>query len=517
LHVSSFDETSLHWEDYDQMVNGRSSKLIEAGMVTQVTDSRDSETSIQNQFVSTQPRAQAQSTTRLHGALLWTLIATSFAFVVVQLDVTIVNVALPQISASLHSGVTGLQWVVDAYTLSFAVLLIAAGVLGDRFGSRRAYLCGFFVFTAASLACGLAGNILVLIVARAAQGVGAALLVPSSLALLNHSAEDDAKLRARMVGLWTAAGGISIAAGPIVGGLLLGPLGWRSIFLVNLPVGILVAYLTLRYIPRDSQSHGGRSFDLPGQLLAMLTLTGLTGAVIEMRPLGWAHPVVVGGFVVAMACGLAFVFVEGQSAAPMLPLRFFTTPNFSPAVGFGVIVNLTYYGVIFVLSLYLQQARGYSALQAGLAYLPLTSTFIISNLISGWLIGRAGSRLPMTLGALIAATGYALLLALGPRTPFLIMMPAFMLIPGGMGLGVPAMTTAILSSVERSWSGTASAVLNTARQAGAAIGVAAFGAMVGGAKAEIIPGLHTAAVISSSLLVLAALLAYLGIKKRHAH
>jgi DHA2 family methylenomycin A resistance protein-like MFS transporter len=363
----------------------------------------------------------------------------------------------------------------------------------------------------------MAPNILTLIIARAAQGMGAALLVPSSLALLNHSAGADSKIRARMVGLWTAAGGVSIAAGPIVGGLLLGPWGWRSIFLVNLPVGVLGAFLTLRYIPRDGKTHSGHSLDLPGQLLAMLTLTGLTGAVIELRPLGFTHPVVLGGFVLAFISGVAFVFVEARSAAPMLPLRFFTTPNFSPAVGFGIIVNLTYYGVIFVLSLYLQQARGYTALQAGLAYLPLTSTFNITNQISGWMVGRTGSRAPMTLGAFIAATGYALLLALGPRTPFLIMMPAFMLIPAGMGLGVPAMTTAILSSVERTRSGTASAVLNTARQAGAAIGVAAFGAMVGGSKAEIIHGMHASAAISSSLLVLAALLAYFGIHKRQIH
>ena len=488
--------------------------------MTQLTESR--ELAGNNQKVSTQTEAPAQRATPLRGALLWTLIATSFAFVVVQLDVTIVNVALPQIGASLRSGVTGLQWVVDAYTLSFAVLLIAAGVLGDRFGSRRAYLAGFFVFTAASLVCGLASNILVLIIARAVQGMGAALLVPSSLALLNHCANGDPKLRARMVGLWTAAGGISIAAGPIVGGLLLGPFGWRSIFLVNLPVGVLGAYLTFRYVPRDKPSSSARSLDIPGQLLAMLTLSGLTGAVIEARPLGGNHPLVIGGFAVAILCGAAFVFVEGRSAAPMLPLRFFTLPNFSPAIGFGIIVNLTYYGVIFVLSLYLQQARGYSALQAGLAYLPLTGTFIISNVISGWLIGRAGSRLPMTLGALIAATGYILLLMLGPHTPYFIMMPAFMLIPGGMGLGVPAMTTTILSSVERNWAGTASAVLNTARQAGAAIGVAAFGAMVGsstagGSTAEMISGLHTSAAISSFFLVMAALLAYLGIRKKHAN
>jgi MFS transporter, DHA2 family, methylenomycin A resistance protein len=488
-------------------------------MVTRVselknTETKNATTTHEAKNNGEQPRSSA---TPLRGAILWTLIATSFAFVVVQLDVTIVNVALPEIGASLHSGVTGLQWVVDAYTLSFAVLLIAAGVLGDRYGSRRAYLGGFLVFTAASAACGVAPNILTLIIARAAQGMGAALLVPSSLALLNHCAGADARLRARMVGLWTAAGGISIAAGPIVGGLMLKPLGWRSIFLVNLPVGLLGAFLTLRYIPRDNQVSTKRSLDLPGQILAMLALTGLTGAVIEMRPLGWTHPLVLSGFILAVVSAIAFVLVEARSASPMLPLKFFVTPNFSPAVAFGIIVNFTYYGVIFVLSLYLQQAHGYSALHAGLAYLPLTSTFIISNLISGWMMGRAGLRLPMMCGALIAATGYALLCTLGPATPFLIMMPAFMLIPGGMGLGVPAMTTAILSSVDRAWSGTVSAVLNTARQAGAAIGVAAFGAMVGGSKMEIIPGLHTAAIISSAMLVLAALLAFFGIHKRQIH
>ena len=492
--------------------------------MTQLTGSRD--LAGNNQKVSTQTEAPAQRATPLRGAILWTLIATSFAFVVVQLDVTIVNVALPQIAASLHSGVSGLQWVVDAYTLSFAVLLIAAGVLGDRFGSRRAYLAGFFVFTAASLVCGLAGNILVLIIARAAQGMGAALLVPSSLALLNHCANGDPKLRARMVGLWTAAGGISIAAGPIVGGLLLGPFGWRSIFLVNLPVGVLGAYLTLRYVPRDEQSGSGRSLDIPGQLLAMLTLTGLTGAVIEARPLGFTHPLVIGGFAVAILCGAGFVFVEGRSAAPMLPLRFFTLPNFSPAIGFGIIVNLTYYGVIFVLSLYLQQARGYSALQAGLAYLPLTGTFIISNVISGWLIGRAGSRLPMTLGALIAATGYILLLTLGPHTPYFIMMPAFMLIPGGMGLGVPAMTTTILIQCGTQLGGNCFRRFEYGPSGGCCYRrgclwghggwIQAGQFKAGGSTAEMISGLHTAAAISSFLLVMAAVLAYLGIRKKHA-
>jgi MFS transporter, DHA2 family, methylenomycin A resistance protein len=456
-------------------------------------------------------REQApESAARLSGRLLWVLIATSFAFVIVQLDVTIVNVALPQIQSRLHSTVSGLQWVVDAYTLAFAVLLISAGVLGDRFGSRRAYLAGFLVFTAASALCGLAPNILVLIAARTVQGIGAALLVPSSLALLNNAAED-AKMRARMVGLWTAAGGVAIAAGPIVAGLLLARLSWRSIFLVNVPIGALGAWLSLRYIPADQVRQEARSLDLPGQLLAIITLTALTGGVIELRQLGLTHPLIIGAFAMAIAGAVVFVMAENKSRSPMLPLYFFTLPNFSPAVIFGIVVNLTYYGVIFVLSLYLQRAHGYSALKTGLAYLPLTGTFIVSNVLSGWLVGRSGPRMPMALGGLIGAGGYALLCVLDNSSPFWLMLPAFALIPIGVGLGVPAMTTAILSSVERERSGTASGVLNTARQSGAAIGVAAFGALVGGGKGQIVHGLYVAAVTSAVLLVAAAGLSFMSI------
>jgi DHA2 family methylenomycin A resistance protein-like MFS transporter len=201
----------------------------------------------------------------------------------------------------------------------------------------------------------------------------------------------------------------------------------------------------------------------------------------------------------------------------MLPLQFFRLPGFSAAVVFGIIVNLTYYGVIFVLSLYLQQARGYSALRTGLAFLPLTATFIVSNVITGWLTARVGSRFPMILGALIGMVGYALLLRLGETTSLLSMMASFVLIPGGMGLAVPAMTTSILSSVPRERSGTASAVLNTARQTGGAIGVAVFGALLGHSRDKIIPGLHTSALISTGLLLTAAILAWAGMSKKSSH
>ena len=444
-------------------------------------------------------------------ALAWTVAATSFSFVVVQMDVTIVNVALPRIGTELHAGVEALQWIVDAYTLVFAVLLLSAGVLGDRFGSRRAYQLGFLVFAAASAVCGLAPDAYSLVAARAAQGIGAALLVPNSLALLNHATAHSPALRARAVGLWTAAGAISIAAGPVIGSLLLASLGWRSIFLVNLPLCAIGLWLTARHVPAAPAGTAKRGLDPLGQALAIVALTGLTTAVIEYRGHGLTYPFVWGGFGAALLASAAFIYNEARAAAPMLPLEFFRRPNFSPAVVFGVLMNFTYYGTLFALTLYLQQAHGYSALQAGLAYLPLTGGFFFSNLLAGPVVARLGSRPPMIIGACIGAAGYLLLLPLDAHSPWWAMLPAFLLIPTGMGLAVPAMTTAILASVERHWSGTASAVLNAARQAGGAIGVGIFGALVSGGEGQIVSGLGQVALASGILLLLAAVLAWTGI------
>ncbi len=442
----------------------------------------------------------------LSGSLRWILLATCFGFVMVQLDVTIVNVALPRIGADLGTGTAGLQWVVDSYTLAFAVLLLSAGALGDRLGSRRAYLAGFIVFTAASLACGLAPTGANLIWGRAIQGAGAALLVPSSLALLNHAFAHNPPLRARAIGLWTAASAVAIASGPIVGALLLRSLGWRSIFFVNLPLGAIGVAVTLRAVPGSLHDAHEHPLDLPGQLLAIAALTGLTGAVIEFRPLGAWHPLVVGGVLLAVLAGAGFVAVERRVRTPMLPLGFFQLPNVGAATGFGILVNFTYYGVVFVLSFFLQQTHGYSPLRAGLAYLPLTITFVFSNLTSGWMAGRFGSRTPMVLGALIGATGFGLMRRLDAASSFAAMLPAFVLLPAGMGLAVPAMTTALLSSVDRARSGTASGVLNAARQAGGAMGVAVFGALAGGGAERIVPGLRTSSLVSGLLLLGAAAL-----------
>ncbi len=441
--------------------------------------------------------------------------ATSFGFVVTQLDLTIVNVALPHIAADLSVHVAGLQWVVDAYTLPFAVLMLSAGVLGDRFGSRRAYLIGLAIFAAASLACGLAPNIATLIAARAIEGAGGALLIPSSLALLNHAADNDHGLRARSVGLWTAAGSVAIATGPVIGGLLIASMGWRSAFLVNLPLCAIGAALTLRSVPSNTHAGATHHLDPLGQFLAILALTGLTCSVIELRPLGIGNPLVIGGAAIAVVAGIAFYFVETKSREPMLPLGLFRLPNFSPAVIFGTVVNLTFYGTIFVLSLYLQQARGYSALRTGLAYLPLMCTFIVSNVASGMVASRTGPRPPMILGGLGTLAGFALLFRLGATTSYSAMLLPFIVIPSGMGFAVPAMTATLLSSVDRKRSGTASAVINAARQTGGAIGVAVFGALVGSAPAQIVQGLKMASLISVGLVLIATVVAWKYIRRVH--
>ncbi|AFQ51304.1 MFS transporter [Burkholderia cepacia] len=453
-------------------------------------------------------------------ALVRIVATVSVGFVVTQLDVTIVNIALAQLARHLQLPVAGLQWVVDAYTLAFAVLMLSGGALGDRFGARRMYVAGLALFALASLTCGAAITPAMLIAARALQGVGAAAMLPNSLALLNDACRHDPHLRARAVGWWTAAGAISIAAGPVVGGLLIAAWGWRGIFLVNLPLCAAGLAAAFAWVPArraalaphapEPPARSMRALDLRGQFIAIGMLTAVTGAVIEWRPLGFMHPLVAGGLALAALAALAFVAVESRTATPMLPLSLFRHRTFSAAVAFGICVNLTYYGTVFVLALYLQRVRGESAWQAGLAFLPLTGGFLLANLASGRAVARHGPRPPMLAGALVAALGYGSLHFIEASTPLALLLVPFLLIPAGMGFAVPAMTTAVLASVEHDRAGIASAVLNTARQAGGAMGVAAFGALAGGGGAwQTVEGLHIETGVSVGLLIAAALLATL--------
>ena len=343
-----------------------------------------------------------------------TTVATSLGFLLVQLDVSIVNVALASIGTEIHTGVSGLQWVVDSYALTFAALLLSAGAVGDRIGARRVFIAGLLLFSAASLGCALAPNTAALIVARAVQGAGASALVPCSLALLNHACRDDAEARARAVSLWTAAGSIGLALGPVLGGALITAFGWRSIFLVNLPIGAAGVWLARRFVDEAATHAGG--IDPAGQVLAILSLFCLTGAVIETGVLGWSSPFVWAGLALAALGFCTFIRVEFRGAQPMLPLTFFRNPTFAAATMAGFLLNLALYGAVFVLGLYFQQVDRWSPLRSGMALLPFAVAIFAANIASGRLAAIATPRVIVTGGLLVAALGIWSLRTIDPAT-----------------------------------------------------------------------------------------------------
>jgi DHA2 family methylenomycin A resistance protein-like MFS transporter len=431
---------------------------------------------------------------------------TSLAFVVSQLDVSIVNIALPQISRSFSAGISSLQWMVDAYTIAFAVLMLSAGGMSDLLGAKRLFQAGLFVFGLSSIGCGLSWNPFSLIGFRILQGIGAAIMIPSSLSILNHTFSHEPVLRARAVALWTAAGGVSIAAGPILGGCLIHFSNWRMIFFVNIPLCLIGMLLSVRLM--ESERQPAKGFDIPGQLTWMLVLTAAIAAIIEWHNLGFSHPLIYGGLILSLVLLFWFIRIEKKATAPILPLDLFHSPNFNVLLLLGIILNSSYYGTVFVLSLYVQDVLHYPPLLAGLSFLPLTAGFIISNLVSGRLLARYSPRVPILAGLLLGITGFAGLLIAKSDTPYRQLFLPFITIPLGMGLAVPAMTTGILASVTKTRSGTASAVLNTTRQAAGAMGVAVFGSMAYGGTRAIVHAITVSAVISICILLAGAAAIY---------
>jgi MFS transporter, DHA2 family, methylenomycin A resistance protein len=419
--------------------------------------------------------------------------------------VSVVNVAIKPIGDALGGGVTGLQWVVDAYTLTFAALILSAGALGDRRGAKRVLLAGFAVFTVASVACGLMPAIAALVAARAVQGIGAAALGACSLALLDHTYPDRAE-RARAIGLWTAGGASALAAGPLIGGLLIAALGWRSIFFINVPLGAVGYWLAARYAS-ETPPDLSRGADLAGQLAAVVTLTALAGATIEAGSIGFRSPVVIGGYAVAVAAGAAFVVIERTRARPMLPLGLFRSRTFSGAVSAGLLVNIVFYGLIFAFSLFLQRHEGFSPLSTGLAFLPVTVFIMASDLAAGRAIPALGTGRVATAGVLLMGAGcLAMFILLSTHAAALV--PALvtgLTVTGfGIGLIVTAITSALLGSVDVSKSGIASGTLTAFRQTGSVLGVALFGSLLAGMGA--VAGLATASVISVGLIAVVAAL-----------
>lgn len=436
-----------------------------------------------------------------------TLAAMSLGYCVVQLDVTIVNTALKSIGASLGGGVTELQWVVSAYTIAFAALILTAGALGDRVGAKKVFMAGFAIFTAASLACALAPTAITLIAARAGQGVGAAILVPNSLALLNHVYPDE-KERGRAVGIWAAGASLALTAGPLAGGGIIALVGWRSIFLVNLPIGLTGLWLTWRYAEETARS-SKRELDLAGQALAIGALACLAGAIIEGGSLGWNSPWVIAGFVSFAVLAALFVFQERRTQQPMLPLSLFRHRLFALTSVTGLLVNVGFYGLIFVLSLYFQQINGLSPLATGLAFLPMMGAVLPANLLAARASERFGAPAIIAAGAAIAAAGCVTLIGIDHDTNYWMICVQLVLIGGGLGLLVPPLTSTLLGSVEKARSGIAAGVLNATRQTGSVLGVALFGSLVA-RENTFITGARESLIISALLLLGAAMTIVIG-------
>jgi DHA2 family methylenomycin A resistance protein-like MFS transporter len=440
-----------------------------------------------------------------------TLAAMSLGYGVVQLDVTIVNTALSSIGSSLGGGVPELQWVVSSYTIAFAAFILTAGALGDRIGAKKVFMMGFALFTAASLTCALAPGSMSLIVARAMQGVGAAILVPNSLALLNHAYREE-KEGGRAVGIWAAGASAALTAGPLAGGALIALVGWRSIFLVNLPIGLTGLWLTWRYASETVQS-SDRQLDLLGQATAIGALGCLAGALIEGGALGWSHPWVLGGFGAFAILAALFVRREQCAQQPMLPLSLFKHRMFALTSVVGLLVNVAFYGLIFVFSLYFQRINRLSPLATGLAFLPMVGAVLATNLLAARAAERFGAPMIIAAGAAIAGASCVALIGIEQGASYWLICTPLLAIGAGLGLLVPPLTSTLLGSVEKARSGIAAGVLNATRQTGSVLGVALFGSLIGRANA-FIPGARESLLISGVLLVGSAVTTMVGAGKK---
>ncbi|MFJ9727427.1 MFS transporter [Streptomyces sp. NPDC101209] len=419
-----------------------------------------------------------------------TLTAALLGFALICLDASVVNVALPAIGSSLGAGMSGLQWVVDAYTLPFAALMLSTGAFADRSGASRAFALGTGVFTLASVACGLAPGLPALIGARVVQGMAAAVVLPASLALVRQAFPEPAR-RARAVATWAAGGSAAVALGPVAGGLLTTAWDWRGIFFVNLPVGALILALLVR-APRSGRRPA--PLDLPGQATAVVALTAVTFAVIEGGAAGWA------ALAVGVVAGAVFLRVEARSPHPVVPLGLFRDRTVAVTVAVGAAVSVAFYSVVFVFSLFFQQVQGLSALRAGLAFLPMTGLIAVTNVVAGKLAGRYGPRVPMLVGQALAVAGLLVLVYVDAGTSSVL--TAVLLVPLALGcaLTVPPLTAAMMDAVPVERAGLAAGVLNAARQVAGGLGIAVFGALVGGGFVD---GMRVALLISAGALALA--------------
>jgi DHA2 family methylenomycin A resistance protein-like MFS transporter len=439
------------------------------------------------------------------------LIALCVGFFMVIIDATIVNVALPLIAHNLQGDMTDLQWVVAGYTLTFACFLLSAGSLGDRIGAKKIFITGLIVFVVTSLGCGLATNFLMLIILRLLQGLGAAMLVPTSLALI-HASYENQHDRAKAIGVWAGVGGTSAALGPILGAALSTWFGWRAIFFINLPIGLLGIWLTTKHVPATKRpEQNPKHFDCWGQLFAIASVAALAFSLIEVSSLGWHSEIVWLSLLVFIIGFGLFVCVEQKTANPMFPLYLFKSKTFSTAIAIGMVLNISLYGLLFLLPLYFQQIRSYSVLETGFALLPLTGVVALASYLSGKACSKNGPKKPMLLGLIVGVCSLiALLLMLKEQGPayWLLVLP-FMALGFSVAYTMPAATIAAVHAAPADRAGLASGALNASRQVGSLLGVAVFGALVG--TGHFISGMHISLIVSSLVFLCGSIAVWRGV------
>ncbi|HWD24548.1 MAG TPA: MFS transporter [Acidimicrobiales bacterium] len=408
----------------------------------------------------------------------WVLAATILGSGIVTLDGSVVGIALAPISRSFHSGIVTLQWVVTGYTLTLAAFLLLGGSLGDRLGRKRLFSVGTGWFALASVACGLAPTANALIVARVFQGIGGAMLVPASLAILQASFREED--RSKAIGFWSGFSGVSAAAGPLVGGYLIALHSWRLVFFINAPLAAILLAVTARHVPESSDSSASGGIDYPGTGLAVVFLAGLTYGLIEGPSVGWGQPLVLVALIVAAISGPGFIVAERRSPSPLLPLALFRVRQFSAANGVTFLVYGALGGAIFLLPVELQLVDGYSPLSSGLAILPVTVIMFVFSARSGALSARIGPRLQMSLGPVVVGGGLVMLQLATHGSSYLTdVLPAVLVFGTGLALTVAPLTTTALGAVASRHAGVASAVNNVVARAAGLLAVAVLPVLAG--------------------------------------
>jgi len=429
-----------------------------------------------------------------------------------QLDSMVVNLALKHIGAELHSGVSGLQWVLDAYNLTYASLLLTGGTLGDLYGRRRIFAAGTAAIIVGTAVCGVAPDTAILIAGRALTGLGAALVIPSSLAILAVTYAD-ANQRAQALGIWASCNGLAMVIGPTIGGLLVDSAGWRSIFLLTLPIAALTFAMALWTVPESAHAEG-RRLDLPGQVLAIAGLGALSFAAIEGSRLGWTAPPILAGFAAFALLLPVFVAVERRTEGPLVPLALFRHGTFVASLLVAGLMTFGMYGMLFLVPIELQVAHGASAFRAGIELLPNSVVFLVVSNLSGWLAVRFGARAMMAAGMAAMGGGLMVIVALPANAPYPALAAGLAIIGVGLGLNTGPVNSVAVASVPPARSGTASGLVNTTRMIGATLGIAVLGAVFAafagqspGEPAAVTHGLRAALMVGAAGELMGALIA----------